>query len=163
MIERKLTIKQQAFADYYIQTGNATEAAIKAGYSERSARQIAEQNLTKHDISNYIKEKMEEIASERIADATEVMEYLTKVMRREINEFVPMTVSKEESKWVDGKKQTTKEESVEIVEIPARLSDANKAAELLGKRYAMWTDKQEINANITPVFVDDISGDNNGG
>ena len=155
----KLTVKQQKWADYYIELGNATEAAIKAGYSKKTAKQIGTENLAKPVLMEYIEEKLEEMSSERIADATEVMEYLTGVMRRQHKEYVPVTLSKEEAKWVDGKKQTVKTEEVEIVEIPARLSDANKAAELLGKRYAMWTDKQQVDAVVTPQFIDDISGD----
>ena len=50
----KLTIKQKAFADYYIELGNATEAAIKAGYNPKTARQIGSMNLTKVDIKSYI-------------------------------------------------------------------------------------------------------------
>lgn len=77
----KLTLKQKAFADYYIQTGNATEAAIKAGYSKKTAYSIGEQNLKKLEVKKYIDERLEQISSERIADAQEVMEYLTKIMR----------------------------------------------------------------------------------
>lgn len=155
----KLTVKQQAFADYYIESGNATESAVKAGYSKKTAQQMGTENLLKPVISDYIRKKLEEMSSERIADATEVMEYLTGVMRREHKEYVPMTISKEESKWVNGKKQTAKSEEVEIVEIPARLSDANKAAELLGKRYKLFTEKAEVEVTGAVQFVDDITGD----
>jgi phage terminase small subunit len=58
----KLTPKQQAFADYYIQSGNATEAAIKAGYSEKTAKQIATENLSKPYLASYIKEKREKLS-----------------------------------------------------------------------------------------------------
>lgn len=73
-----------------------------------------------------------------------------------MKESVVVTVTKEHSEYVDtgdGKprKQTVKEEVPQIVEIPAKLSDANKAAELLGKRYALFTDKAEVNV-ITPIF-----------
>lgn len=155
----KLTVKQQAFADYYIESGNATESAVRAGYSKKTAQQIGNENLLKPVISDYIRKRLEEMSSERIADATEVMEYLTGVMRREHKEYVPMTISKEESKWVNGKKQTAKSEEVEIVEIPARLSDANKAAELLGKRYKLFTEKSEVEVTGAVQFVDDITGD----
>lgn len=149
-------MKQQAWADYYIESGNATDAAIKAGYSKKTAKQIGTENLAKPILSEYIQKKIEELSSERIADATEVMEYLTSVMRREHKDFVPVTLMSETSKWVDGKKQTIKEESVELVEIPAKLSDANKAAELLGKRYRMWIDKVETDCKTKVVIVDDV-------
>ena len=79
----KLTIKQKAFADYYIQLGNATEAATKAGYSEKTAAVIGTENLTKPNVKSYIDKRLKQIESERIADAKEVMEYLTSVMRGE--------------------------------------------------------------------------------
>ena len=73
--------KQQAFADYYIECGNATEAAVKAGYSPDSARQIGTENLSKPSISEYIAERMEQQNRRRVADANEVIEFYTAVMR----------------------------------------------------------------------------------
>lgn len=81
-----LNERQKAFADYYIQTGNATEAAIKAGYSEKTARSIGSENLTKPDISAYIKERLDEQSEKRVADANEVIEFYTAVMRGEIKD-----------------------------------------------------------------------------
>ena len=81
-----LTPKQQAFADYYIECGNATEAARRAGYSEDSARQIGMENLTKPSISEYISARMEEEAKKRVADANEVIEFYTAVMRGEVKD-----------------------------------------------------------------------------
>lgn len=73
----KLTEKQKKFADYYIELGNATQAAIKAGYSKKTANTIAAQNLAKLSIKNYIDERMEQIASERIMSAQEILERLS--------------------------------------------------------------------------------------
>ena len=56
----KLTPKQKAFADYYIELGNATEAAQKAGYKGNNLNRIASENLSKLDIKQYIEEKMDE-------------------------------------------------------------------------------------------------------
>ena len=81
-----LTPKQQAFADYYIECGNATEAAKKAGYSEDTARQIGTENLSKPSISEYIAERMEQQNRKRVADANEVIEFYTAVMRGEIKD-----------------------------------------------------------------------------
>lgn len=78
--------KQQAFADYYIECGNATEAAKKAGYSEATARQIGTENLSKPSISEYIAARMEEQAKKRVADANEVIEFFTAVMRGEVKD-----------------------------------------------------------------------------
>lgn len=152
----KLTIKQQKFADEYIKLGNIEQAAINAGYSKAYARGNAHKLVANVSISEYIENRLAELKSEAIADQTEVLEYLTSVMRREKKEVVVVTLTKEESKWVDGKKQTIKTEVPELVEIPAKLSDANKAAELLGKRYKLFTDQQDINVNSVVQFYDDI-------
>lgn len=83
----KLTPKQQKFADYYIASGNATEAALKAGYSKKTARSIGQENLTKPAIANYIEEMNRQLESERIADMKEVKEFWTETMRNEMVEF----------------------------------------------------------------------------
>ena len=139
MMKKKLTPKQQAFCDFYIETGNATEAARKAGYSEKTARFIGQENLTKPNIKSYIAERMAEKEKERIASQDEVLEFLTKVMRGEVTEETPIIMK---DKWV----MTDKEPSIR---------ERVKAAEQLGKRYALWTDKQEVEV-ITPIFIEDV-------
>lgn len=84
----KLTEKQKRFADEYIKSGNATQAAIKAGYSKKTARTIAQQNLTKLDIKNYIDERMQTIENNRIMTAKEAVEFLTSVVRGDVKETV---------------------------------------------------------------------------
>ena len=81
-----LTPKQRAFADYYIESANATEAAKKAGYSLKTAAAIGFENLKKPEIIAYISEKMDAKANERIADATEVVEFYTAVMRGQVKD-----------------------------------------------------------------------------
>jgi len=149
----KMTAKQQRFCDEYLIDLNATQAAIRAGYSKNTARQIANENLTKPYIKEYIEKRMAEKEKELIADQDEVMRYLTSVMRREKTESVVVTLNKETSKYVPDengtmRKQTVKEEVPQIVAIPARLSDSNKAAELLGKAYGMYTEKVEVDADM---------------
>ena len=78
-----LTLKQKAFAEIYIECGNATEAAKRAGYSEKSAKQIGMQNLRKPEISEYIDQCISSLRSERIADIHEILVFLTAVMRGE--------------------------------------------------------------------------------
>lgn len=155
----KLTEKQKLFVDEYLIDLNATRA-YKVAYphvkSDGAAMSAASRLLRNVKVKAYIDEQLEKVSSGKIADVQEVMEYLTKVMRREMKESVVVTVTKEHSEYVDtgdGKprKKTVKEEVPQIVEIPAKLSDANKAAELLGKRYALFTDKAEVNV-ITPIF-----------
>ena len=82
----KLTAKQRLFADEYIKSGNATQSAIKAGYSPKTVRSIGQENLTKPDIKSYIDAKMAEIESHKIADAKEVLEFYTRVLRKEETE-----------------------------------------------------------------------------
>ena len=158
-----LTAKQQRFCDEYLIDFNATQAAIRAGYSKKTARVIGQENLLKPAIRDYIEKRMAEKEKALIADQDEVMKYLTSVMRRELSEHVVVTLVEEKSTYEpddEGKmrKQTTKTEKPEIVEIPARLADANKAAELLGKAYALFTDKLEadmdMELNITVDYGD---------
>lgn len=78
-----LTPKQKAFADYYIECGNAAEAARRAGYSEKNARKIGNENLTKLDISEYIRQRTTATEQKRIASGDEVLEFFTRVMKGE--------------------------------------------------------------------------------
>lgn len=77
----KLTHKQKAFADYYIQTTNASESARKAGYSAQTADVIGYENLKKPQIAAYIGERLKEQDEKRVADANEVLAFYTSVMR----------------------------------------------------------------------------------
>lgn len=144
----KLTEKQKRFADEYIISGNATQAAIKAGYSKKTANRIATENLSKLVIKNYIDERLEELKSERTADAQEVLEYLTSVMRGNETEEVLIGVG-------EGMQSTIQKE--------VGAKDRLKAAELLGKRFALFTDKTEVAVSEIPTFVDDIDGDTDDG
>lgn len=164
----RMTDKQQRFCDEYLIDLNATQAAVRAGYSEKTARVIGQENLTKPAIKEYIEKRMAEKEDALIAKQDEVMKYLTSVMRRELCEHVVVTLVEELSTYEpDGegkmRKQTTKTENPEIVEIPARLADANKAAELLGKAYALFTDKMEADVdmelNITVDYGDGKNAD----
>ena len=81
-----LTPKQKAFADYYIECGNSTEAARKAGYSEKASRFIGSENLTKPNISAYIAERMQAQNEARVASADEVLAFFSSVMRGEVKD-----------------------------------------------------------------------------
>ena len=153
----QMTAKQRRFCDEYLICLNATQAAIKAGYSEKTARQIATENLAKPYIREYIDERMAEKEKELIADQDEVMRYLTAVMRREHKENVVVTLSKETSSYAPDengtyRKQTIKEEIPKVVEIPTMVKDANKAAELLGRAYGIYTDKVDVDG-VIPVVI----------
>ena len=138
----KLTEKQKKFADYYIELGNATQAAIKAGYSSKYANTNASKLLQNTTIKSYIDERLSQLASERIVSAEEVLEFLSSVMRNEQKEEVLKGVG-------------MGEQAKTHIEVSAK--DRVKAAELLGKRYALFTDKTEMTVTEVPVFVDDLS------
>lgn len=146
MNKRTLTEKQKRFIDYYVESGNATEAAKRAGYSKRSAKQIGNENLTKLDC--FIKERLEQLEDKRIAKADEVLKHLTSMMRGEENEEVIVieNVGDYESRARTVKKQVAARERI-------------RAAELLGKRYSLFTDKVDINAEVGVQIIDDISSD----
>ena len=137
----KLTEKQKRFADHYIETGNATESAIKAGYSKKTAAVIAAENLIKPNIKTYIDGKLKALESERTASAKEVLEMLTSSMRGEIKEEVVV---------VEGTGDGCSD--ARIIEKQIGLKDRIKAAELLGKRYRLFTDKVEVEG-VLPVMI----------
>lgn len=145
MATKKLSKKEEKFVIEYVRTGNATQSAINAGYSERSARQTACRMLTKDYILIAIDELVKEMNSEKIADAEEVMMLLTEIARGE---------TKEENVVVD------KAGNVSIVETRVKEKERVKALELLGKRYKLYTDKVEasVDGEIQVVFEgeDDI-------
>lgn len=84
----KLTPKQKKFCDEYIKSGNAKDAAIKAGYSSKTAYSIGNENLKKPELKSYIEKQMKQLESKKIAGAREVLEYLTSVVRGEQTESV---------------------------------------------------------------------------
>lgn len=137
----KLTPKQKAFADYYIELGNATEAAIKAGYSKKTAYSIGNENLKKPEIKKYIQDRVAEKEEKMIAKQDEVLKFLTSVLRGEITEEIPI-----------GKG----EGFFQLEDKTPSVKDRVKAAELLGKRYAMWTDKQQVEGSQQVIIVEDL-------
>nr|DAR28362.1 MAG TPA: Terminase small subunit [Caudoviricetes sp.] len=155
-----LTPKQRAFADEYIITGNAEQSAIKAGYSESYARGQSYKLLANVGIKEYIDHRIQEIQNDKILTQTEILVMLSEIAKGEIPEVKEVVTKKGEfvvnPNSEDGKKQLVYNERVELIPIPPKTSDKNKALELLGKRYAMWTDKQDITANEVVTIVDDI-------
>ena len=116
-----LTEKERIFADEYIKTTNATQSAIKAGYAENSASVTGSKMLRKPKVRQYIDAVMNERSKNTIATADEVLEYLTKVMNGEEKDAFGLEVS---------------------------VADRTKAAELLGKRHMLFTDKVKLDAEI---------------
>ena len=139
----KLTLKQQRFADEYIRTGNAFQSAINAGYSETYAKGNVVKLLENVSVKSYIDKRLEELKKESIAEQDEILQYLTSVMRGEMKEQTLVG-------------QGMGYQEIDSMDVGAK--DRIKAAELLGKRYRMWTEKIEAEVT-TPTFVNDVPED----
>lgn len=136
----KLTAKQKRFCDEYLIDLNATQAAIRSGYSKKTAYSIGVENLKKPEIKKHIEERMAEKESKLIASQDEVLKYLTSVLRGE---------SRSTEIVVEGIGDGCSEART-ILKEPSE-KDRLKAAELLGKRYGLYTDKVQ-NEIVLPVF-----------
>ena len=128
----KLTEKQRRFVDYYIETGNASEAARRAGYSQKTAEAIGLENLGKPRIKSAIDARLKELEDKRIAKADEVMKFLTSTLRGEV---------KEERIVVEGTGDGRSDARIIRVQVSAR--DRLDAAKSLLKRYPMLLDAKE--------------------
>lgn len=133
----KLTNKQQAFINYYLGESkmNATEAARLAGYKHPNKQ--GPENLVK--LGAYIQKATEEKRNSAIMKQDEILQLFSSIARGEEKEKV-MSAS--------GK----------VEELPVSVKDRIKAAELLGKAYAMFTDKRDVQISL-PTLVDDIPRD----
>ena len=128
----KLTEKQRRFVDYYVETGNASEAARRAGYSEKTAGWIGQENLQKPTIKAAIDARLKELEDKRIAKADEVLQFLTSTLRGEV---------KEEHVVVEGTGEGRSDARIIKVQVSAR--DRLEAAKSLLKRYPMLLDAKE--------------------
>lgn len=149
----KLTKKQELFVDEYIVDLNASQAAIRAGYSKKTARQLASENLTKPNIKKAISERLAEKKSKLIMKQDEILERLTSLGRRVEKDYQVVII--EQPIYDDNNNIIGVEKRPEIVEVPTQNKDAIKALELLGKRYTMWTDKQEITQRNIEINIGD--------
>lgn len=145
---RALTKKQKRFCDEYLIDLNATQAAIRAGYSKKTANRTGPENLSKPVIKEYIEQRMAEKDAELIADQDEVLKHLTAAMRGEITEEVVVVEG-----TGDGRSDAN------IVDKRISAKDRLKAAELLGKRYQLFTDKVDIAGAVPVVLVEDVPDD----
>lgn len=139
-----MTVKQKRFADEYIISGNATQSAIKAGYSKNYANTNANKLLQNTTIKSYIDERLKELEDKAIAKQNEVLQYLTAIMRGEEKEQTIIS---------------TGDFSQTITDIDVSAKDRIKAAELLGKRYGTWTDKVDVTSDLEITFIDDYGED----
>lgn len=126
----KFTVKQQRFIDAY--EGNATQAALDAGYSKKTAKSQGQRLLTHVDIATVIENRENRRKSKTIATREERQEFWTKVLNGEIVEKVPVI------KTVDGDREYV------IEEVPSKMSDRLKASELLGRSEADFVDRHVV-------------------
>lgn len=153
----QMTARQQRFADEYLIDMNAEQAAIRAGYSEKYARGNAHKLVANSFIQEYIQKRMAEKDSELIASQDEVLQTLTAIMRREKKEVIVASHKVRKSYFdEEGRKCVNEEEVPVMVEIDTKISDVNKAAELLGKRYGLFSDKVNVESTQKVVIVDDL-------
>ena len=129
--------RQKRFVDYYVQTGNASEAARLAGYSKRIANRIGAENLSKPVIQREIARRLDELKTQRTADTQEILEHLTSVIRGEVSEEVVTN---------SGKKFVAK-----VTE-----RDRLKAAEMLLKVQGAFRDKIDVKVDSSTLFVDTL-------
>lgn len=144
----RMTEKQKRFCDEYLIDLNATQAAIRAGYSKRTAGVIGGENLEKPYIKAYIDARLKEKQDALIADQDEVLRYLTSVMRGE---------SQSEEIVVEGTGDGCSEARIMLKRPSER--DRLKSAELLGKRYGLYTDKVEADVDTELTITIDYGGD----
>lgn len=128
-----MTAKQQRFCDEYLIDLNATQAAIRAGYTPKYANTNASKLLQITTIQEFIKKRMDEKEKQLIADQDEVLKYLTAVMR---GQSVASVLAREETG------------ADHVIEKPPDEKERLKAAELLGKRYGLYTDRVEQDVDM---------------
>lgn len=143
-MNQKLTPKQRKFADEYINSGNATQAAISAGYSRQTAAVIGNENLIKPYIKSYIDERMQELESQKIMSAKEAIELLSSIARGEVKETVVIgtPVGVEEVK----KEADFKTRISAVREILKRYPDSDKLTEAQIRKANAEADIKEAQA-----------------
>ena len=129
-----ITERQNRFVDFYLQTGNASEAARQAGYSERSAYSTGERMLRNAEVSAAIEERLKSMASERIAQTEEVMEHLTSVLRGQ-------------------EKETVVTNSGKSFVVPVSEKDRIKAGEMILKVNGAFKDKLDVKVDGGQLFL----------
>ena len=137
--------RQQKFADEYLIDCNATQAAIRAGYSEKTAGRNADRMMKNDEIKAYIEEQLDGLHNEKIADAAEVMMYLTAVLRGEAQSEIVVVENIGDYMSEARKVQKAPDERERL-----------KAAELIGKRYGIFKDNVNVSGTIPVIISDDL-------
>ena len=141
----KMTARQMRFCDEYLIDLNATQAAIRAGYSAKYANTNASKLLQITVVKEFLEKRMAEKTSSLIADQDEVLRYLTSVMRGETLAEVVVVEGKGDGFSAARTMEKAPDEKERL-----------KAAELLGKRYGVFTDKVDIDGTLPVTIVDDL-------
>ena len=136
----KMTERQRRLCEEYLIDGNASQAAIRAGYSKRSATVVSTTLMKNPQVQAYLKKLLDELHSAKVANAQEVLEYLTSIMRGEQREQTLQLIG-------DGMQDIT------AIDVAAK--DRLKAAELLGKRYGIFNETVGVTMDAV-VIVDDL-------
>jgi len=158
-----LTAKQQKFADEYLIDLNATQAAIRAGYSPKSAGTNADKLLKNTKIRAYIEARMAEhsrrtgVTQERIIRELARIAFLdpTQLVNMDTAELLDNAAEDDRAAIASVKVKTMSGET-EMIEREVRFADKIKALELLGKRFGMWIDKQQVDVQGAVQIVDDV-------
>lgn len=145
---RELTLKEEKFCRKFVECGNMSESYRSAGYkysSNEDSSSRGRQLFMKPHIKKYISQLLDEYRTDAIADAQEVLEYLTSVMRGNMNEEQVVVLND-----ADG------QSNAEKVLVQANINQRNKASELLGKRYGLFTDKVDLSSENIVLIDEDF-------
>lgn len=155
----KLTEKQQRFVDEYLIDLNATQAAIRAGYSAKTANEQGCQNLAKLNISQAISERMAKRSKRTGVNQDRVVQELAKVAFIKMTDVVDQngkikdSASEDDLSCIESiKYKHSDTDSGYSVEREVKIASKLKALELLGKHLGMWNDKLDVNVTL-PVVI----------
>ena len=141
-----LTIKQQRFCDEYIISGNATEAAVKAGYSKKTASEMGYENLGKPQIQDYLAERTKGILEAKKMDLEEAIRLSSEIARGEVQKGYSKQYDRITGKII---------KEVDYEYTPS-IEDRQKSLEHIIKINGGFLERKEINGNIGVTIVDDI-------
>jgi len=163
---RKLTKKQDLFVNEYLIAFNATRAAKAAGYSEKTAYSMGEENLRKPEIRLAIEAAVEERNSRVKVDAEYVVRKLKQVVEADLTDLIALG---KEGASEDELKKLPKEMRVLITEISPvanhslgtwrykfKIMDKTKCTELLGKHVGAFTEKFQIDGEFKVTSFADM-------
>lgn len=159
----KLSPKQQLFADEYLIDLNATQAAIRAGYSPKTAKEIGSENLTKPNIRTYIDQKMADRSRRTGISQDRVLQELARIAFVQIPDVIDVetarvneSASPDDLAVIQGIKiKESWGDKGSSVEREVKIADKGKALEMIGRHLGMFNDKQELNIKSV-TFVDDV-------